>query len=228
MSPGFPIYVERGSRRVFAGAIEWPGWCRSARDEDAAIQTLLDYGPRYAAVTKEAGIRFQSPREISSFDVAERLKGNATTDFGAPARAPASDDGAIDEPELDRLRRILDASWSAMDRAAKRAASRTLRKGPRGGGRELDAIMQHVFDADTAYLTKLGGKFRSDQTAKFEVETRRLRGLILDSLPARARGEPLPQPGRAQSLWSPRYFVRRSAWHALDHAWEIEDRAELT
>jgi hypothetical protein len=24
--------------------------------------------------------------------------------------------------------------------------------------------------------------------------------------------------------WTPRYFVRRMAWHELDHAWEIEAR----
>jgi hypothetical protein len=30
---------------------------------------------------------------------------------------------------------------------------------------------------------------------------------------------------RGGKRWLPRYFVRRVAWHALDHAWEIEDRA---
>jgi hypothetical protein len=28
--------------------------------------------------------------------------------------------------------------------------------------------------------------------------------------------------------WPPRYAARRIAWHALDHAWEIEDRSEPT
>jgi hypothetical protein len=26
--------------------------------------------------------------------------------------------------------------------------------------------------------------------------------------------------------WTPRFAVRRSAWHALDHAWELEDRPD--
>jgi len=41
----------------------------------------------------------------------------------------------------------------------------------------------------------------------------------------RRRGEePPPNPRRTKPLWSPRFAIRRSAWHALDHAWEIEDR----
>jgi hypothetical protein len=30
----------------------------------------------------------------------------------------------------------------------------------------------------------------------------------------------------AQAKWPPAYAARRIAWHALDHAWEIEDRSE--
>ena len=40
----------------------------------------------------------------------------------------------------------------------------------------------------------------------------------------RARGE-LPDVGpRGGKRWPAPYAIRRSAWHALDHAWEIEDR----
>ena len=35
-----------------------------------------------------------------------------------------------------------------------------------------------------------------------------------------------PKSGpRGGKIWSPRFFVRYVAWHTLDHAWEIEDRA---
>ena len=27
-------YLEVGAKRVFAGALDWPGWCRSARREE--------------------------------------------------------------------------------------------------------------------------------------------------------------------------------------------------
>jgi hypothetical protein len=46
----------------------------------------------------------------------------------------------------------------------------------------------------------------------------------LTSLEAAARGE-LPRVGPRGGLrWTPRFYVRYSAWHILDHAWEIEDR----
>ena len=51
------------------------------------------------------------------------------------------------------------------------------------------------------------------------------RSVVLDAL-SRAVTEGLPEKGpRGGALWTPRYFVRRTAWHALDHAWEIEDRS---
>jgi hypothetical protein len=52
-----------------------------------------------------------------------------------------------------------------------------------------------------------------------------VRATALETLTARGSGEPVPNPSTARTLWSIRYFVRRSAWHALDHAWEIEDRS---
>jgi hypothetical protein len=46
------------------------------------------------------------------------------------------------------------------------------------------------------------------------------------ALAAGARGE-LPERGpRGGARWTPRSFVRRVAWHVLDHAWEIEDRLQ--
>ena len=51
------------------------------------------------------------------------------------------------------------------------------------------------------------------------------RAVVRDAL-SRAVSEGLPEKGpRGGTIWLPRYFVRRAAWHVLDHAWEIEDRA---
>ena len=221
-----PVYLEVGNRRVFAGAVDWPGWCRSGKTEEAALETLLDYAPRYAAVMSAAGIRFSAPRDSGQFEVMERLKGDATTDFGAPGIAPSGDDEPIKAADAGRLRRILEACWAALDSAAVAATSKKLRKGPRGGGRELAAIVAHVVDAESAYLRSAGGTFKRDETADISVDAARLRAEILETLAARARGEPPPEnPRRKAKPWTPRYFVRRTAWHALDHAWEIEDRA---
>ncbi len=221
-----PVYIEAGNRRVFAGAVDWPGWCRSGKTEDAALETLLDYGPRYAAVLSAAGIRFTAPRDPGALDVVERLKGDATTDFGAPGMAPSVDNEPLDKKDSERLLRILEACWTALDEAAKAGSGKELRKGPRGGGRELDAIVTHVVDAESAYLRSMGGTFRRDERADLSSEADALRREILETLAARARGDPPPEnPRRKAKPWTPRYFVRRTAWHSLDHAWEIEDRS---
>jgi hypothetical protein len=31
--------------------------------------------------------------------------------------------------------------------------------------------------------------------------------------------------GAPGAAWQARYVIRRCAWHALDHAWEIEDKS---
>ena len=80
------VCIESGSRRVFASALEWPGWCRSARTEDEALEVLAGYASRYAPVTARAGVGLPS-RAAEGFEVVERLVGNTTTDFGAPAIA---------------------------------------------------------------------------------------------------------------------------------------------
>ncbi|HEX2266874.1 MAG TPA: hypothetical protein VHI97_01560, partial [Actinomycetota bacterium] len=104
-----PVYLEVGNRRVFAGAVDWPGWCRSGRTEEAALETLRDYGPRYAAVMSAAGVTFGAPRHAGQFEVVERLKGDATTDFGAPGIAPSADDEPLNKRDSQRVARILEA-----------------------------------------------------------------------------------------------------------------------
>ena len=221
-----PAYLEVGSRRVFAGALDWPGWCRSGRDEETALQALVTYGPRYAAAIGPLARELSVPADTSDLRVVERLDGNATTDFGAPSIAPAADERPLGDSELERLQGLLQACWAAFDAATEGAASGVLRKGPRGGGREVGQIVSHVLEADRAYLSLLWSAYRKAGDADPMVEMARLREAILDALRSRARGDPLPEGHRSARVWTPRYFMRRSAWHTLDHAWEIEERAE--
>ena len=58
------VYLEIGKTRSFAGALEWPGWCRSGREETAALQSLFDYGPRYARAIQTARQDFAPPLDI--------------------------------------------------------------------------------------------------------------------------------------------------------------------
>ena len=219
------VYVEMGAKRVFAGAIDWPGWCRSGRDEEAALEALAGSAPRYALALRGTRLGFRAPGDAVGFRVAERLKGDATTDFGAPSIAPAADAQPVGTAELRRSAAVLRASWRAFDRAAEAGTGKELRKGPRGGGRSLEKIVDHVVGAEAGYLGALGWKHRWDEETDRAIERERTRKAVLDGLEASARGE-IPRRGpRGGVRWPPRYFVRRVAWHALDHAWEIEDRS---
>jgi hypothetical protein len=223
---GFDVSLEIGQKRTFAGVLDWPGWCRSGRHEAAALQALLEYGPRFAQVMNTTDLGFSAPADLSAFTVVEQLKGNATTDFGAPDAQPSSDALLLSDAELQRLQVLLQSCWAAFDAAVLLAAGKELRKGPRGGGREAHAILQHVIDSDRAYLSSLGWKVNQKETGDAAGRLEQTRQAILVGLAASAHGE-IPTVGPRGGLrWTPRYFVRRVAWHVLDHAWEIEDRIE--
>ncbi|MEA2581402.1 MAG: hypothetical protein QOE83_2294 [Actinomycetota bacterium] len=219
------VYLESGAKRVFAGAIAWPGWCRSARGEDEALASLTEYGARYAAALKHADLRpvFVPPKKASTLRVVERLDGDGTTDFGAPSIAPAADDSPVEPSDLRKLRAIMEAAWAALDRAARAAAGVELKKGPRGGGRDLGGVLEHVMGAEVSYARKIA--IRAPTPAGTSSSDPAHRAAVLDGL-SRAVNEGVPASGpRGGVMWSPRYFIRRAAWHVLDHAWEIEDRS---
>lgn len=221
------VYLESGKARVFAAAVDWPGWCRSGRDEAAALQALVDYAPRYARVLEGTQLGFQPPASVRDLKIIARLPGNHTTEFGAPGQSLDSDSQPVSAQELERMETILQACWQAVDRAAQAAQGRELTKGPRGGGRELPKIVEHVRDVEMAYINSLGGKAPADLPDEMEAGFAALRRAVLDTLRAAARGE-IPAFGpRGGPRWKPRYAARRMAWHDLDHAWEIEDRAGL-
>ena len=218
------VYLEIGQKRTFAGAMDWPGWCRSGRDEGSALQALFDHGPRYARVLRAARLGFQAPTDMSAFAVTEWLEGNATTDFGAPDAAPSSDAQPVDEAELQRFEALLKACWRAFDAAARAAAGKELHKGPRGGGRDLERMTQHMLESEAGYLGALGWKFKAGEGDDPDEQLRQTRQATLEGLRSAARGEIPARGPRGGVRWKPRYFVRRAAWHVLDHAWEIEDR----
>ena len=218
------VYLEVGTKRTFAGALDWPGWCRSGRDEAAALKALMEYGPRYARALRQARLEFRAPKDTSEFAIRERLAGNATTDFGAPDLPTAHDSDPIADPELRRFQAVLKAGWRTFDSAVVAAKGKELRKGPRGGGRELGKIVQHLLESDAAYLGSLGVRFKIAARGDPQLELDQTRDAILQALSAAASAA-MPRLGpRGGVRWTARRFVRRVAWHVLDHAWEIEDR----
>ena len=215
------VIVEKGAKRVFASAADWPGYARGAKTEALALEALYAYGPRYAKVVKGV-VSFVSPKSASDLSIVERTAGSSGTDFGVPSVAARVDASALTATEGERIVAIIEASWAAFDRAARAATGKKLTTGPRGGGRSVEKMTAHVLEADVAYLSKLGSRAPKVEGARRAQAVRRT---IVAAFRARVRGEPLPDPSKAEKLWSPRYFARRSAWHALDHAWELEDRS---
>jgi hypothetical protein len=215
------VYLEIGSKRVFACAIDWPGLCRSGRDEAAAIESIVEHAARYRTAMSSARMR-PLPPAAPTFRVVEKLRGDATTDFGAPSKPARLDRRTFDGKEALRLMSILEASWAAFDLAARVVGRRRLATGPRGGGRQVDAMREHVLSAERAYLSRIGGSFKPAKGSLMTGKLYGVRGAVISTLNARASGEPAPH-SRGKT-WPLRYHVRRSAWHVLDHAWEIEDR----
>lgn len=209
------VALEVTRKKVFASALEWPGWSRSGKTPDAAIETMLAYAPRYAPVVRAAGLTLGTTFEV---EVVEQLEGGTGTEFGVPSLPTAADIRPADAAEAARLATIVEASWAEFDRVAAGAPA-ALRKGPRGGGRDRDKMIGHVNESDWYYGREIGLRDRKpaggDRPA---VEA--LRAAMLAILRQ-------PSDGRAlgDRKWPARYAARRIAWHALDHAWEMEDRS---
>jgi hypothetical protein len=211
------VGLEIGKKRVFAWAYDWPGWCRAGRTEQDALDALAEYAQRYAVVADRAGVRFPST-VAKAFDVRERVTGDATTDFGAPGAVAADDARPVDRRQATRATKLLTAAWEIFADVASGSPAE-LRKGPRGGGRDRDKMIDHVVGAEAGYARKLGVKHKPpafDDTAAISA----LRADLLAVLSEPSDGVPRMPKG-----WPPRYAVRRLAWHVLDHAWEMQDRA---
>ena len=209
---GTKVYLEIGKRRVFASAADWPGWARSGKNEPMALEALAAAAPRYAAVPKAARIAFAPSAD---FDVVERLPGDATTEFGAPGAIAKSEARRLTKKEAGRLSALVSACWTVLDRVVENAPA-SLRKGPRGGGRDRDAMVEHVLGAETAYARKLGLRLKPPPSGD-SAALREHRNAIVAGLRAGTKGV-------TDNGWPARYVARRTAWHAMDHAWEIEDR----
>jgi uncharacterized damage-inducible protein DinB len=212
------VSVEAADKKAFATAVDWPGWSRSGKTEELAIEALAAYADRYAAVARLAGEKSPSGDRIDVV-VVERSGGGGGTEFGVPSNVTKHDKRRVTAAQADRLARLVEAAWRTFDETAA-AAPEELRKGPRGGGRNTSKIVSHVVESDNAYAREMGEKLKpTDPSDKKAIG--RVRAAIAAILRKSSDGSPI-----AARRWTARYAAHRIAWHSLDHAWEIEDRSE--
>jgi hypothetical protein len=219
MSQRIPVAIEAAPKKAFATAVDWPGWSRSGKTPELALEALAAAAPRYAAVAELAGEPFASGVQPGDFEIIEEAEGGAGTAFGVPSRVTDADRRPTSAADADRLKRLVRAAWTIFDRVAAHAPAE-LRKGPRGGGRDREKMIGHVVEADDAYAREIGLRLKPAAAGdRKAIET--VRTAVLGILGQPSAGSPI-----AGRRWTPRYAASRIAWHALDHAWEMEDRTE--
>jgi hypothetical protein len=211
------LEVGKKERRIVAGAMDWPGLDRWGKTDDLAIEKLTSYLPRYAAVTKLAGLAKKFTRH-PDVDVVERVTGSSSADYWGIAHVPSEIEREVLSPaQLERRLALLRACWSYFDTTAERVSA-DLRPGPRGGGWTRDEIIRHVHLNEPEQFTRKV-EVRTPREPMLTPDGRAVhREATLDAIRAyNAEGKP------ARS-WPIQFLIRRIAHHVMDHAWEMEDR----
>jgi hypothetical protein len=207
-------------KRVVAVASGWPGLSRGAKSEEAAIETLHAYVPRYAPIADLAGLAadFPATAALTDLGIVERYPGTGSTDFwGISFAFSAFDHEPMTAEELDRQLALLRSAWASFDHVRARV-SPELRKGPRGGGRDRDHIVRHTLACEQQDWPGKLGLAPLDQITVEPDAVAAHRAAYLAAIRAHhAEGKPA-------RTWPLRYLIRHTAFHTLDHTWEMEDK----
>jgi hypothetical protein len=212
------VTLETGpkGKKVVAVAADWPGLERGAKTEEAAIERLLSYVPRYAAVTELAGMG-AAFATIPIVDVVEHYPGTGSTDFWGISFAFSSiDQQAMSDEELERELRLMRACWAFFDNVRARVSAEMLR-GPRGGGRDRDQIVRHMFANEQDWVKKLG-VITPDEAMLTNEGMDTHRDAYCNAIRA------FHSQSKMARNWPLHYLIRHTAYHTLDHAWEMEDK----
>lgn len=212
--------VERGihDKRAVAIALQWPGWSRGAKTREAALEVLEAYRGRYRAVARLAGMGAEFDA-AGPLDVVEEHAGTGSTDFWGISFAPASSEGdPMAERDFDRAVALLRACWAFFDEVAARV-SPEMRRGPRGGGRSRDEIIGHTLRTESLDFARRVGLRVPEERAPRADELAAYRDAYVDAMRAYNAGE-----GKRLRSWTLAFLIRHSAFHVLDHAWEMEDK----
>jgi hypothetical protein len=213
--------IERGpkGKRSVAFSIDWPGWSRGARIPDAALETLETYRARYRPVASLAGMAAEFDA-AGPLEVVEEQVGTGGTDFWGISYTPSTtEQGPMTEDELERGITLLQACWAFFDDVAARV-SPVMRKGPRGGGRDRDRIVRHVIRTESEDFAKQVGLRIPEEAALTPEGLQQHRVTYVAAMWAYNAGE----VERRMRSWTLPFLIRHSAYHTLDHAWEMEDK----
>lgn len=206
-------------KRSVAFSLDWPGWSRGAKSADLALETLESYRERYRPVASLAGLASEFDA-AGPLEVVEDKVGTGSTDFWGISFSPSATElGPMSQAELERGITLLLACWSFFDDVAIRV-SPEMRKGPRGGGRDRDRIIHHTIRTESENFAKKVGLRIPDEAALTPDGLRRHRETYITAMRAYNAGEVT----RRMRSWTLPFLIRHSAFHTLDHAWEMEDK----
>jgi hypothetical protein len=204
------------AKKVVAVAPDWPGLERGAKTGETAIEKLQSYLPRYAQVAKLAGMD-GAFAVLASVDLVEHYPGTGSTDFWGISFAFSSiDKQDLSRGELERELTLMQACWAFFDNVRLRVSAQ-MRKGPRGGGRDRDQIVGHTIRVEQEWAEKVGvlipqGAMLIDESLQAYRDT------YCNAIRA------FHAEGKMARTWPLRYLIRHTAFHTLDHAWEMEDK----
>ena len=213
--------VERGpkGKKSVAFSLDWPGWSRGAKSPEIALETLEAYRQRYRPIADLAGMA----REFDAagpLEVVEDRVGTGSVDFWGISFSPSStEQGPMGEAELDRAIALLQASWTFFDSVAARV-SPEMRKGPRGGGRDRNRIIRHTIRTESEDFAKQVGLRIPEEAALSPEGLKQHRKTYLAAMRAYNAGK----IEKRMRSWTLPFLIRHSAFHTLDHAWEMEDK----
>ena len=203
-------------KKVVAVAPDWPGLERGAKTGEDAIERLRSYSLRYSQVAKRAEMDAEFDA-ITNVDVVEQYSGTGSTDFWGISFAFSSiDKQGMSGDELERELTLLQACWAFFD-DVRRRVSAEMQKGPRGGGRDRDRIVRHTLGTEQDWAAKLG--LRTPDGANLTDE-----GLRTYRDAYRTAIRTFHAQGKLARTWPLRFLIRHTAFHTLDHAWEMEDK----
>jgi hypothetical protein len=206
-------------KRSVAFALDWPGWSRGAKTPALALETLEAYRARYRPVAALAGMA-EELDAAGPLEVVEDKVGTGSVDFWGISFSPAAaETEPMAEADLERGITLLRACWAFFDDVAARV-SPEMRKGPRGGGRDRDRIIRHAIRTESEDFAKQVG-LRIPEYGAMEPGAL---GPYREEYVAAMRAYNVGGVPKRMRSWNLPFLVRHTAFHALDHAWEMEDK----